>query len=522
MIRFRARAGAGRLKPRLRHPRERHYRRSGGPWDIASLDGLLTDAEPHPALVVGGDRHWSSAEVNDAVARLAGGLEEAGVGRGDVVAWQAPNLVEVVLLYRACWRVGAVATPLHHRAGPTEVEALVGRLEPSLALATPDLPLASRDGTVAIGGGDDGFADLLAGRPRLDAEARPADVACILFTAGSTGAPKAVLHTHRTLGAKARMVVGIHGLGPDDAVLMPAPLAHVSGLLNGLLVPQVTPMKSVLMDRWDPDAALDLVEAERITFMVGPPTFFVQMREAKRFSPERVESLRLVSSGGAGVSPGFVEEASASFGAMVKRTYGLTEVPTVATSHEGDDPARARATDGRAAGEVELRIVDPVDGDDVPPGDVGELWVRGPEVCAGYLDPVDTDTAFAKGAWFRTGDLATLDVEGWLTIVGRLKDVIIRGGENVPAAEVEAALEAHPAVRQAAVVGEPDPRMGERVVAFVVASRPIDLEACRAWLAEQGMAKFKTPERVVEIDAIPTLPAGKPDKAALRELLPPQ
>lgn len=519
MIRFRARAGAGRLKPRLRHPRERHYRRSGGPWDVPSLDGLLTDAEPHPVLVVGGDRHWSSAEVNDAVARLAGGLEEAGVGRGDVVAWQAPNLVEVVLLYRACWRLGAAAAPLHHRAGPAEVEALVTRLGPSLMLATPDLPLAARGETVAIGGDDDGFAHLLDGRPRLDADARPADVACILFTAGSTGAPKAVLHTHRTLGAKVRVMVGIHGLGPDDAVLMPAPLAHISGLLNGLLVPQATPMKSVLMDRWDPNIALDLVEAEQISFMVGPPTFFVQMREAKRFSPERVESLRLVSSGGAGVSPGFVEETSAAFGAVVKRTYGSTEAPTVATSFEGDDPARARMTDGRAAGEVELRIVDPVHGDDVTPGDVGELWVRGPEVCAGYLDAVDTDTAFAKGAWFRTGDLATLDDEGWLTIAGRLKDVIIRGGENVPAAEVEAAIEAHPAVRQAAVVGEPDPQMGERVVAFVVLAQPFDLEACRAWFEEQGVAKFKTPERVVALDEIPTLPAGKPDKAALRDRL---
>lgn len=519
MTRFRAGARAGRFKPHFRHPRERHYRRPGGPWDLPSLDGLLTDAEPHPALLVGGDRRWSSAEVNDAVARLAGGLEDAAVGRGDVVAWQAANLLEVVLLYRACWRLGAVAAPLHHRAGPAEVEALVSRLRPSLTLSTPDLPLVALDGTVAIGGGDDGFAALLDGRPRLDAEARPTDPACILFTAGSTGAPKAVLHSHRTLGTKARMMVGIHGLGPDDAVLMPAPLAHISGLLNGLLVPQATPMKSVLMDRWDPDTALELIEAERITFMVGPPTFFVQMREAERFSPERVESLRLVSSGGAGVSPGFVEDASTTFGAVVKRTYGSTEAPTVATSYEGDDPGRARVTDGRAAGEVELRIVDPVRGADAPPGDVGELWVRGPEVCVGYLDAVDTDAAFAKGAWFRTGDLATLDEEGWLAVVGRLKDVIIRGGENIPATEVEATLETHPAVRQAAVVGEPDPRMGERVVAFVVLGQPFDLETCRAWFEEQGVAKFKTPERVVPLDEIPMLPAGKPDKAALRELL---
>ena len=163
--------------------------------------------------------------------------------------------------------------------------------------------------------------------------------------------------------------------------------------------------------------------------------------QAPGFAPERVESLRLISSGGAGVSVAFVEEASATFGAVVKRTYGSTEAPTIATSTGTDEVDAAHTHDGHAIGAVELRVVD------------GELLVRGPEVCVGYLDAEQNTDAFDADGWFRTGDLATLDTGGWLNIVGRLKDVIIRGGENISTAEVEHELEAHPDVRQAVVVG---------------------------------------------------------------------
>jgi cyclohexanecarboxylate-CoA ligase len=217
-----------------------------------------------------------------------------------------------------------------------------------------------------------------------------------------------------------------------------------------------------------------------------------------------VESLRLISSGGAGVSVAFVEEASATLGAVVKRTYGSTEAPSIATSIGGDDPTEARTHDGRAVGQVEMRIVD------------GELLVRGPEVCVGYLDPAQNAGAFDADGWFHTGDLATIDTEGWLAIVGRLKDVIIRGGENISTAEVEHELEAHADIRQAVVIGMPDDLMGERVAAFVVGVPSFDVQAARAWFATRGVARFKTPERVIIVDEIPSLPTGKPDRDALR------
>jgi cyclohexanecarboxylate-CoA ligase len=457
------------LRATYRHPDAAAYRAPGGPWDGPTLDRLLGG---RPAL--------------------AGGLRAAGLRRGDVVAWQAPNWPEVLDLYRACWQVGAIAAPLHDRAGPAEVESMIARLQPTLFLARDEL--RSR------------VTSLASGPPWTGSAARPADLAAVLFTGGSTGEPKAVLHTHRALAHKARTMVAVHELGPADAVLMPAPLAHVSGLLNGVLVPGAAGMRTVLLERWDPEQALALVESERITFMVGPPTFFVTMMGAPGFSAARVASLRVVSSGGAGVTPAFVEEATARLGAHVKRSYGSTEAPTLTSSTVGDPFARARDTDGRVVGAAELRVASD-----------GELLVRGPELFAGYVDPDDTRAAVTRG-WFHTGDLARID-DGWLTITGRKKDVIIRGGENIATAEVEDVLAAHPAVREAAVVGWPDAVMGERVCAFVVADGAFDLAECRRWFERQGVARFKTPERVERVDALPTLAAGKVDRAALRARL---
>jgi cyclohexanecarboxylate-CoA ligase len=406
------------------------------------------------------------------VAAVAGGLRARGVARGDVVSWKLPNSDVPALLYRACWRIGAVAAPVHH----------LGDIDP------PGL-----------------FVDALPDGPPVTAsDAEPDDLAVMLFTSGSSGAPKAVLHTHRSLAYKTRLMIGVHGLTPDDAVLMPAPMAHISGLLNGVLVAGATPFRAVLMAKWDPDEAAVIIERERVTFMVGPPTFFVDLMRVAR--PPR--GLRLISSGGAGVTPAFCAEATEVLGARVKRAYGSTEAPTVSTTRFDEPVERGWTTDGRPVGDAQVMLAD-----------TGELLVRGPELFRGYADPEQTAAAMTVDGWFKTGDSATIDDEGWVTITGRLGAVIIRGGENISAPEVEAALERHPAVRQAVVVGYPDDRLGEKVAAVVVADDAFDLATCQAWFAELGVARFKTPERVVRVDAIPTLPAGKPDRVAASRLL---
>jgi cyclohexanecarboxylate-CoA ligase len=537
-----------------RHTRATSYRRDGGPWDTPTLDALLTGPRPgasNPGVprdaLVDGDIRLASDDLDALTACLAGGLRDLGVGRRDPVAWQIANGYEAYLLYRACWRLGAVAVAIHHQSGDTEVKRVLDRVEPALVIGAASLPLGRHPDAVIVGGpslparrrggagnepdagaGADAdhphhkvrhFAKLLAADPEEQGRAQPSDVAAVLFTAGSSGEPKGVVHTHRTLAAKALAMPAVHGLAPSDAVLMPAPLAHISGLLNGLLVPGVAGMKSVLMPKWNTALALDLIERERITFMVGPPTFFVGLMHDAEFTSRRVRSLRLISTGGTGVTESFVERAADAFGAEVKRAYGSTEAPTVATSSAGDDAERARTTDGRATGDTELRVVDLITGEPRPTGEEGELQVRGPELFAGYLDEDQTKAAFARGGWFRTGDLAVLDADKWVTITGRLKDIIIRGGENISASEIEAIVERHPDVHHAVAVGMPDETLGERVAVFVEADLRFDLAACRAWFAAEGVARFKTPEQLIRLDRIPVLGAGKPDRSALRRLL---
>ncbi len=406
------------------------------------------------------------------IAAVAGGLHGRGVKRGDVVGWRMPNGEAPMLLYRACWRLGAVAAPVHH----------LGDMEPP-GHVVEELP----DGPAVVA-----------------SAAEPDDVAVMLFTSGSSGAPKAVRHSHRALAYKARLMVDIHALTPQDVVLMPAPLAHISGLLNGVLVAGAAPFRTVFMAKWDPEEAARLIERERVTFMVGPPTFFVDLMRTPR--PPR--GLRLISSGGAGVTPAFCAEATEQLGARVKRAYGSTEAPTMTTSRPDDPVERGWTTDGRAVGAAEVTL-----------GPNEELWVRGPELFLGYADPAQTAAVMTGDGWFRTGDTASIDPDGWVTITGRLGSVIIRGGENISIVEVEGLLERHAAVHQAVVLGYADDRLGERVAALVVADEGFDLATCQAWFAQLGVARFKTPERVVRVEAIPTLPAGKPDRVALSRLL---
>jgi len=468
--------------------------------------------------VVDGGRVVEPSALDGLISAAATWLTGLGVAQGSVVSWQLPNGLEAYLLYRACWRIGAVAAPVHHAAGAADVAAALDQVEPDLTIAGVDLPAGARRDAVPLTPGDSTWPppNVAGAGPWLGP--RPSDPAVVLFTSGSSGRPKAVLHTHRGLLSKARTMAAVHGLTPSDVVLMPAPLAHISGLLNGVLVPGVAGMTSVLMSRWDPDAAVGLIQEHGVSFMIGPPTFFVSLMGAAAFSTDRVTSLRLVSSGGSGVTPAFVESAAATLQCTVKRTYGSTEAPTVTTSEPSDAPERARETDGHPTGEAEIRIADPTDGSERPAGVVGEVWVRGPELFEGYLDPAMTAEAFAEGGWFRTGDLGWLDELGWLTISGRIKDVIIRGGENISAAEVEAALEAHPKVAQAVAVGYPDDRLGHRVCAFVVAAGTFDIETSRAWMESRGITRFKWPERVVPVESLPLMASGKVDRAALERL----
>jgi cyclohexanecarboxylate-CoA ligase len=503
------------LRSTYRQAEATRYLRPNGAWDVPTLDQLLSSHRPATGLaVVDGDVRLDAATLERVIAGLSGGLRSIGVRRRGVVAFQLPNWWEAIALFRACWRIGAVAAPIHHQVGPAEVGRMIESLQPTASFAAGGMPLAEHEGTIGVRSGDPRFDALLAGRPVAEGIGQGADVAVVLFTSGSTGHPKAVLHTNRGLAYKARSMVGAHGLTGTDVALMPSPLAHVSGLLNSVLVPGAAAMKVVLMEKWDAELGVRLAGEHSVSFMIGPPTLFLGMMDVPDLRA-RVKTLRVVSCGGMGVTPEFVDAARQGLGATVKRTYGSTEAPTVTTCTAADGPDRARDTDGHSVGDCVIRIVDPVSGRTVLPGERGEVLVRGPELFVGYGEEAQTRDAVRRG-WFATGDLGILDADGWLTIVGRCKDVIIRAGENIASAEVERLLELHPGVRQAVVVGCPDERLGERVAAFVVGDGALDVEECRQWFSAQGVARFKTPELVVHLDQFPLLAMGKPDRTALQ------
>ena len=464
-----------------------------------NLTQALNGAPARDDLVVVGDERFSTADLEGIAERFAAALGEHGVEQGSRVVFQLSAGVNAVALYRSCWLLGAVAVPLHPRAGRTQLARVLEQVVPACTVAEPGRPLAETPEAVDV--------ESLTGEPPPSAiEVAPLEDALVMFTSGSTGVPKGVIHTHSGLVYKVNQLIDVHGLGPQDVVLMPAPLAHVSGLLHGVLVPGVAGMRTVLMPNWEPEQALRLIEIERVTYMVGPPTFFLGLMNAPGFAPARTESLRMLSCGGADVTPEFVQRARSDLGAVVKRSYGSTEAPTVTTSRFDDPPERMIDSDGRTFGKTKVRI-----------GEQGEVWVQGPEVARGYLDSRQTDQVFVDG-WFRTGDLGWLDGD-WLTITGRSDDLIIRAGENISAREVELHLEEHEAVDQAVVVGVPDDLLGERVAAYVVAPEGFTLDTCRSWFVTRGLATFLTPEYLEVVEKIPVLASGKIDRLGLRARL---
>jgi len=505
-----------KLHPTFQNPLTSHYERRGGAWDVPSLGELLGPGRFRGVTLVDEGNQLDHPSLDRAVGALATGLRNRGVEHGDVVAWQLPNWFEVIMLYRSCWLLGAVAAPLHHRLGTGDLAGVLDILDPKVVLSAPGLALAEMRPAVLVRDGSSSFDEMLTGPTMAPSAVAGSDIAVGMLTSGSTGQPKIVLHTHRGLAYKAGVQQRVHALRSDDVVLMPAPLSHVSGLVNGVLLPGSCGMRTVLMDVWDPEGALVLIEEEKVSYMGGPAVFLTGMVESAGFRSSRVASLRLASMGGSTMTPAALGALAEQLGCTVKRAYGCTEAPTVATMHASDPPPKGLQTDGRPCGEAEVLVVDPANGTPLGSGQVGEIWLRGPEMFAGYALADQTAEAITDGGWLRTGDLGVIDQDGWLTVAGRIKELIIRGGENIASAEIEGILEAHPAVRQAVVVGYPDPILGERVAAVVLADADFDLQACRRWFAERGVAKFKTPEAILHVGDIPMLPTGKPDRAQLR------
>jgi len=535
------------------------YRERGWWRDGTVLDDLRRAAQEHPdrpAIVVyrtgsdqpdsGRPESLSHAGLARMVDRLAAGLLALGVDRGDVVSLQMPNSWQFSALCLACARIGAAVNPVLPIMRRREVEFMTRRTGAKVyvapaswngfdyagMLAEVRAEVPTLEHVVLLGGGTDGTSDALDfdahfletsweetyGPEELDKrEARPDDLAQVMFTSGTTGEPKGVMHSHNTLYALTRAEAESLALTGEDVISMGSPMTHQAGYAYCMLMPLLLGATAVIQESWDPALMLRLVEEQGVTFGMGATTFLVDAIEEQRTAPRDLSSLKVFACGGSPIPPLVVERATEVLGLRVHALWGMTENGTVTITRPGDPPDRAAMSDGSAVEWMQARIVDAAN-EPVAEGATGRLQVRGASQCLGYLGRPDLyEESLAPGGWFDTGDLARDDGFGGIRIAGRVKDLIVRGGEKVPVVEVEAALLRHPAVRDVAIVGYQDDRLGERACAFVVASEPAPaLPELTAHLADLGMAKQYWPERLEVRDALPKTPSGKIQKFQLR------
>ncbi len=515
-----------------------------GAWDDRTLGEFLRDElheDLHRRIRIWSPVNPHQGTVGEAYAealRVAGGLRELGVGPGDFVAFQLPNWVEAAVTFYACAMLGVTLVPIVHFYGPKEVGfilrqsrakalVIVSRINQRdylAELATIRDGLTDLEHVVVVGDSDDPshrkFAELRSSEP-IDGPVHvdPDTPALIAYTSGTTADPKGVVHTHRTLGCEVRQLAA-NQAGRDRPSLVGAPVGHAIGMLGGLLCPIVAGKPIFLIDGWDPPTVLDAMIEEQISAGSGSTYFFTSLLDHPNCTPEHVELMHYIGLGGSPI-PDAVAERADGLGISLVRSYGCTEHPSVTGSQHEAPKEKRLHTDGRPLAWVEVRTVDE-DGKDVEIGQPGEILSRGPDRFAGYTDSTLSDESVDADGWFSTGDVGILDTEGYLTITDRVKDIIIRGGENVSAAEVEQILAHMEGVAEVAVVAAPDERLGEHGCAFFrmqPGHETPDLDSMKVHLQEAGLARQKWPEEIRTVEEFPRTPSGKVQKFVLRQRL---
>jgi acyl-CoA synthetase (AMP-forming)/AMP-acid ligase II len=507
----------------ISEPRAQQYVEQGW-WDGSTLPARVhqfASDRPEAIAVVDEttDARVTYSQLWDDACRVAAFLGEQGVWPGDVVSVQLPNWYETVAVDLGVLARGAVLNPLLPNYRARELHHILGTARTKL-LFTPDEfrgfdhAALGRDlresldtlGTHVIVRGRGDFWQHVLGRPsrHIEPSADPAALSEVIFTSGTEATPKGVMHTEHTTNCNVRSAHAVNELTADDVVWVPSPIGHSTGLNFGVRLALYFGMKLVLQDRWDPDRAVDLIERERCSYTLAATTFLTDLVDAAARTDRDVSSLTRFGCGGAPVPPEIVR-AGADAGINVLRIYGLTEA-LVVSWNRADSPLEKRMhTDGLALPEVEIQIRD------------GEVLVRGPNVCIGLFDDAARERdIFTDDGWLHTGDAGMLDDDGYLTIVGRKKEIIIRGGLNIAPREIEDLLCAMPGVRAAAVIGVPDERLGEIACACVVVDEPVDLADVVAFLTSRNLATYKLPQMLRIVTALPTTASGKIRKNELR------
>ena len=496
--------------------------------------------DPDASVVFASDTHPGVTRLGELVPRyreVAGAFRALGIGQGDVVAIQLPNWPVTLEVYLGAVAVGAVIVPIVHTYGPAETGWILEASGASV-LVCPDrwtnidfhgrldaMPWAESGRVVMVG--DDAWPAALSWSDFMGASAGPVDSSdieaddplLVIYTSGTTAEPKGVLHSHHTFLAELFRMTQAPAERRDWVVVQPWPAGHVAGVM-AILSPAITPRHDHPHRPLGYRSVLRLRRAlptYRTDWRAVPPQRDPHAAEAGALD---VSSIRYAVTGGASVPPVLVERADA-VGWSLTRSYGSSEHPQ-ATATRFDDPVSTRiATDGSVIVDTEMRIVDP-DGDEVPTGVAGEVLLRGPQQFLGYTDPELNVAAIDSSGWFHTDDVGFLDRDGRLTITDRLKDIIIRGGENLSSMEIEGITVRHPSVVDAAAIGVPDDRYGERIgIVIVIApgTELVTVEDLQTFFAFVGVAKTKAPEFVAAIDELPRNATGKVKKHVLRETI---
>ena len=502
------------------------YRR--GLWVRTTLADALRDAAsntPERIVLADGDIRLDCKVLHRQATTLAQTLM-ARMPAGSVVSFMLPNWHEAAVIYLAATLAGMVVNPVLPSLRDRELQFILSDADSRMIfipgefrghdyaamLGRVTAEIASPPEVAVVRGGERGYTSYSSlftepsavGLPVLN----PDTVRMILYTSGTTGRPKGVLHTHNSIHALIRQI-GEHWLvSPGDSFLVPSPIAHIGGSIYAFECPLLLGTTAVLMERWDADDAVALMETERCTHMAGATPFLTGLLAAAKRASTRLPDLKVFICGGASVPPSLIRQAAAYFEqAAVTRVYGSTEVPvtTVGALHDVD---HAADTDGRR-GIADIRLVE------------GEIRAHGPQMLVGYLHSEDERESFDADGYFRTGDLGQWVDDEYLVVTGRAKDIIIRNGENISPKEIEDILVGHLGIAEIAIVGLPDERTGERACAvLVMAGAPgPDVDALREVLNAHGLAKFKVPEQVEIWDALPKNDAGKVLKHRIRATL---
>lgn len=514
-------------------------------WPKERLEAnVVKFAKKYPNKIAIKDR-WKSLtyqQLDKKINDLAINMSRHGIKENFVVMFQLPNIVESMIVFHATLRVGAIALPIPTNYRESEINSVIKQVSPDLIFivdhfrnqnyvnmyekiedisSVPIVRIIMED---EPGIDSDKFIHwnkMVENNSNKRLETRPfnsKEFALLIFSSGTTSDPKGILHTHETLGVAISNFDGIETISRSSVFFVPSPITHITGVVVGLLGPMKKGASAIFMPTWDANSAFEIIKQEKCNYVMAATPFLSQLSDVCEAKGEKLPSLKHFSCGGADVSEHLLKRAKAiNPHCTFSRIYGSTEAPGISTFALGYDERKRFSKDGRPSypAKAKLKTTETLN------EDYGELYVYGPQLFMRYLSWEETENSFQE-EWFQTGDLARMDDEGFIEITGREKDIIIRGGENYSAKEVEDILETHTNIEDIAIVGYPDTVMGERGCAFVVlkdANITLKLSDLTNLLEEKKVAKYKWPERLEIIDSIPYTHSGKQQKYMLREMI---